>query len=569
MLQTKALNILKSGKNVFLTGSAGTGKTYVLNQYIEYLKKHKVPVAVTASTGIAATHMKGTTIHAWSGIGIKNSITKSDIKNLMTKKYLVNAIEKTDVLIIDEISMLHRNQLDMVNEILKAIKQEITPFGGMQVVFAGDFFQLPPVSRTNETNREKFAFMSKSWVEAAPVVCYLTEQFRQSQNSLNQVLEEIRTGSISHHSIHLLEGTKNNTTNIEPTKLYTHNIDVDQINSQELSKISATTKSFKGEKKGNPKLMEVFVKSLIVPERLVLKKGAKVMFLKNNHEKGVMNGSLGIIHDFDAEEGFPIVKLSDKRMITARPESWSIVNEKGSNIVEFKQVPLRLAWAITVHKSQGMTLECAEVDLSKTFEPGQGYVALSRLRDLEGLKLLGFNELALQVDSLASKADARFRELSREAEITLDNAGLESQFKSHIIRRGGTVDKAEIAKNEFKKKAKEEKISTYVITEDLVKEGKNIEEIMETRGLAESTIIGHILKIHEKNPEINLSFCKPNSEVIKEIFSAYKNVKAKANEDDFTEDGKLKLQKVYGQLQKKYDYNSIKLALIFAEKNSK
>lgn len=566
MLQEKALEILKSGKNVFLTGSAGTGKTYVLNQYIEYLKKHKVNVAVTASTGIAATHMRGTTIHAWTGMGIKNSITKTDIKkNLMTKKYLVSAIEKTDVLIIDEISMLHRNQLDMVNEILKVIKQEIAPFGGMQIIFAGDFFQLPPVSKTQESNREKFAFMSKSWVEAAPVVCYLTEQFRQTKNSLNTILEEIRSASVSEESIQLLKQTIENQTEIEPTKLFTHNMDVDYINNQELSKINGTTKLFSAEKKGNSKLMEVFVKSLIVPERLVLKKGAKVMFLKNNHEKGIMNGTLGIVHDFDAEDGFPIVKLTDDRYITARPEPWSILNEKGNTLVELKQVPLRLAWAITVHKSQGMTLESAEVDLSKTFESGQGYVALSRLRELSGLKLLGLNELALSVDSLAFKADKRFRELSEEADKELNSKQLEGQFKSHIIRRGGTVNKAEIAKNEDKIKGKEKKISTYEQTSNLIKEQKTVEEIMDIRGLAASTIIGHILKIHDMEPELDLSSCKPNQSTIDEIVEVYTSVKSKATENDYTEDGKLRLENVFRNLQGKYDYNSIKLALLFAQ----
>jgi len=140
MLQDKALTILKSGQNVFLTGSAGTGKTYVLNQYIKWLKDHKVAVAVTASTGIAATHMNGSTIHSWSGIGIKNSLSKSDLRNLKTKKYLTKHAENTHVLIIDEISMLHKNQLDMINQVLKYIRNSMAPFGGMQVVLAGDFF---------------------------------------------------------------------------------------------------------------------------------------------------------------------------------------------------------------------------------------------------------------------------------------------------------------------------------------------------------------------------------------------------------------------------------------------
>ena len=293
MFQEKALAILKSGKNVFLTGSAGTGKTYTLNQFISYLKAHKVPVAVTASTGIAATHMNGTTIHSWSGIGIKDNLTHENLKSLATKVYLTKNQRTTHILIIDEISMLHRNQLDMINQVLKYIRNSAKPFGGMQVVFAGDFFQLPPVSRDQEPSKDKFAFMSKAWVEAAPVVCYLTEQYRQTKNELNTILNQIRSNDVDESAVQLLQETRFNEHTIEPTKLYSHNADVDAMNEQELQGLQTDEEVFFAKKSGNPKMMEGFVKSLIVQEKLVIKKGCKVMFLKNDHERGIMNGTLG------------------------------------------------------------------------------------------------------------------------------------------------------------------------------------------------------------------------------------------------------------------------------------
>ena len=178
MQQEKALAILKSGKNAFLTGSAGTGKTYVLNQYIDYLKERKVKVAVTASTGIAATHMNGMTIHSWAGIGVKEFITQGNLTSMKSKKYLKDHLEKVKVLIIDEISMLHKNQINAVDVVLRYFKNNEEAFGGIQVVLCGDFFQLPPIGHQGETSKEKFAFMSEAWVKSNLAVCYLTEQYR-------------------------------------------------------------------------------------------------------------------------------------------------------------------------------------------------------------------------------------------------------------------------------------------------------------------------------------------------------------------------------------------------------
>ena len=567
MFQEKALSILKSGKNVFLTGSAGTGKTYTLNAYIQWLKEHKVPVAITASTGIAATHMNGTTIHSWSGIGIKNTLTHSDLKSMQGKQYLTKNISKTHVLIIDEISMLHRNQLDMINQALKYLRNSAQPFGGMQVVFAGDFFQLPPVSKEPIPSREKFAFMSKAWVEATPVVCYLTEQYRQTKNELNTILNQIRGNEIDESGVQLLQETRFNEHTIEPTKLYSHNADVDAMNEKELGELEEEKWEFFATKKGNQKMMESFVKSLIVQDKLILKKGAKVMFLKNNHERAIMNGTLGVVIDFkkDVDENgpLPLVQLMDKRKILAKPDIWSINNEKGTPLVSFEQVPLRLAWAITVHKSQGMTLEAAEIDLSKAFEPGQGYVALSRLKDLEGLKLLGINRMAIEVDALALKADQRFQELSQEID-NLAESDFEKDWKSHIIASGGTTDPKEIKKHKAKTQAKEKKISTYEQTIELIKEGKSLHEISDHRGMALTTIQGHILKISDTYPEVNIEAYKPDEVLMDRIEKIYSEAD-NGNEENYSSDGRIKSSIIFKELGGKIDYGTIKLAYAYLD----
>lgn len=557
MRQSKALAILKSGRNVFLTGSAGAGKTYVLNQYIQYLKEHKVGVAVTASTGIAATHMNGQTIHSWSGIGIRDEISPKHLSNLKQKKYFRDKMDSVKVLIIDEISMLHRNQLDLVNRVLKFFKQNQLPFGGIQVVFSGDFFQLPPIGNEFESSRQKFAFMSDAWLEAEPVICYLTEQHRQSNNELNLILNEIRNGKVTQNALNLLESRIefHPDEGVHETKLFTHNVDVDRINQMYLEQIGKSSKFFKAQVKGNENLIEILKKSVLAQENLELKVGAQVMFVRNNYEAGFVNGTLGNVISF-TEKGFPLVKTFDNELIEAKTETWAIEDETGTPLASYVQIPLRLAWAITVHKSQGMTLDAAVIDLSKAFEKGQGYVALSRLRDLSGLKLKGLNQTALEVDELAIKADFRFRELAQEWDDSLDEKDLENEFKSFIQFSGGTIDKKEIAKakEKLKLKGKAEKISTYQLTKELVLKKMSIDEMAAERGLGRGTILSHLIHIAETDKEIDLEIYRPKDEILEKIQRIIQNLAAEE---------KPGLGRIYAELEGKINYDEIKQALIF------
>ncbi|MFT6844199.1 MAG: ATP-dependent exoDNAse (exonuclease V) alpha subunit [Flavobacteriales bacterium] len=560
MQQSKALSLLKSGVNIFLTGSAGSGKTYVLNQYIKYLKARKIAVAVTASTGIASTHMNGMTIHSWAGIGIKQALTPKDLKTLSARKYMKDKLEAVQVLIIDEISMLHKQQLDLVDTVLKHFKNNMLPFGGIQVVFAGDFFQLPPIGNHGELSRDKFAFMSDAWLQASINICYLTEQFRQQNNSLTQILNEIRADSVSLSSIHLLENAKTQNSPKDVTKLFTHNADVDQINTQELAKLPGKSMLFNATTKGNEKLVDMLKNTVLASEVFKLKVNAKVMFVRNNPEKNVVNGSLGIVEKF-TEEDQPIIRLLTGEKVKVEPETWSVNDEKGKALAEFTQIPLRLAWAITIHKSQGMTLDAAQIDLSKTFERGQGYVALSRLKDISSLSLLGFNETALQVDQLAKKADVRFQELSQLIEQGMNEEELEKKHTAFIKKCGGISDKKELEKYANKQKDKQNtKMATHEKTALLVQNGCSLSEIAEKRGLGESTILNHVVKISELMPEVNISSCKPNEHVINIVSQAFKQLQEELASGKSTGPG---LKNIFSKLNGEIDYNSIKLALIF------
>jgi ATP-dependent exoDNAse (exonuclease V), alpha subunit - helicase superfamily I member len=434
MTQEQALEILKSGKNAFITGPAGSGKTFVLNRYIDWLKSCGINAAITASTGIAATHLNGITIHSWTGMGVRDELASRDIKELVKRGYLRRRFLSTGVLIIDEISMLAGCQLEMADLLFRAFKQIDAPFGGAQVVLCGDFFQLPPIRRRmngqevrpkrgrsqasmdfNDGDGEPaplFAYGSRAWRELDLKICYLDEQHRQSDKGFLAALNAIRSNSADDAIRQYLQtrvGAKIQMS-VEPTKLYTHNVDVEIENNLELAKISGKEFYYKMEQIGPAALSERLQKSCLAPEVLRLKIGARVMFVKNNFEEGYVNGTLGVVEKLD--ESRIMVRTAAGDLMDVGLASWHIA-EEGDIKAEINQYPLRLAWAITVHKSQGMSLDAALVDLRQSFEPGMGYVALSRVRSSAGLSLAGFNEIALRVNEEVLEFDEKLKKNPR------------------------------------------------------------------------------------------------------------------------------------------------------------
>ncbi len=427
MTREQAFGILKSRQNVFLTGAAGSGKTYLLNRYIAHLREQGVPVAVTASTGIAATHIGGLTIHSWAGIGIKRAMRDEDLKAAAANRRVEKRFRKTEVLVIDEISMLDADRLGLVDRIARLSIGSKKPFGGLQIVFCGDFFQLSPVSaEKNEAARSilpqappQFAYRAASWDEANPRVCYLTERFRHDEQEFLSVLDAIRSAEVDDAVMRRLRSRIGVKLSVDrAAKLYSHNADVDAENMRELVRLPGREMKYGMKLKGVPEIAEALKRGCLAPEELVLKKDAAVMFVKNNFEEGYVNGTLGKIVGFDGA-GWPVVATIGGKKIPAHPAKWN-VEENGRVLAEISQVPLRLAWAITIHKSQGMTLDAAEIDLSDAFEKGMGYVALSRVRSLHGIRLLGLNDVALQVHPEILEFDA---ELRRRAEETAREFG--------------------------------------------------------------------------------------------------------------------------------------------------
>ena len=450
MTQTEALDILKTGANVYLTGEPGAGKTFTINKFISYLRSQDIEPAVTASTGIAATHIGGMTIHSWSGIGIKSFLDKYELDKIASSEYLNRRISKTKVLIIDEVSMLHADTLAMVDAVCREVKQSSDPFGGIQVIFVGDFFQLPPIAKTKEVSRnqtliedepKRFAYESDAWKRANPIVCYISEQHRQDDADFLELLLAIRRDQVKkiHHTHLKSRHIDHDDFPENTTKLFSHNFDVDRVNDNELSQIEEEFRRYEMESTGTASLVAALEKGCLSPKVLVLKKGAIVMCTKNNPKEHFVNGTLGRVVEFDEFSGNPIIKLKNGRSIEISPMDWS-VEEGGKIKAKITQVPLRLAWAITVHKSQGMSMDAAVMDLSQVFEYGQGYVALSRVRNLKGLYLLGLNEQALKVHPDILKQDIVFRESSDQAQKlfgSLTPTELKKMHKNFIVALGG------------------------------------------------------------------------------------------------------------------------------------
>lgn len=555
MTQERALDILKTGANAFLTGEPGAGKTHVINQYIAWLEAAGLKVAVTASTGIAATHIGGMTIHSWSGLGIRDQLTPYDLDQIGSNEKVVKRAKLAHALVIDEISMLDGKVLDMVDQVLRTVRQSTEAFGGVQVIVVGDFFQLPPVTRNGDMMR--YAFESRAWENTKPLVCYITEQHRQEDEMLLGLLGSIRRNQIEEdHYTLLQEQTEISYEHLEPTRLYTHNADVDAVNNTKLAELKSPPRTFKMTGAGRKPLVEGLMKNCISPEFLILKEDAMVMCTKNNFEAGYVNGTLARITSF--EEGYPVIETLEGQSILIKPTTWEIVEDK-KVLASIEQLPLRLAWAITVHKSQGMSLDAAEIDLSKAFVYGQGYVALSRVRSLAGLKVLGMHPNALQVDPKIVQQDKRFHEQSEAAEEAFEAMEEKEVLEMHerfLVAHGGKVPSAtEVLVGKKSSYERVQKESTFAMTKMFLKEGKSISLIVKERGMVESTIWGHIERLAQDKDitQDDIAHLEPSSgwdKIRTELFSAIKK------------HGTERLKALYEETGEKYDYGLIRLARV-------
>lgn len=410
--QEAALQRMYDGKNVFLTGNAGTGKTTVIT---EALKDDPEKVAVTATTGIAALNLRdqikantgneknAMTIYRWAGIGIGpfNNAYQGYENNEQCYKRLYDEMERpvykysrgqaiqricnTEILIIDEISMLPGKTLNFLDYWFRKVRRQDVPFGGIQVIFVGDFLQLPPVAKTGKYD---WAFMSNAWKEAELMPAVLTRIHRQDADAFKQVLNAVRVGKIGKEESAILQRRVARFPHSNLMRLYTHNVQVDKFNNMMLDLIEDEEHTFLMDDTGHSGCAWIR-ENLICPEKLVLKAGARVMVTVNLND-GVVNGTIGTVTKIFAHERTIQIRTDDAEdeddVINIGVYKWEVSpGEEWFGCVT--QIPLRLAWATTIHKSQGLSLDSALIDVRAAREPGQAYVALSRVRTLPGLHL--------------------------------------------------------------------------------------------------------------------------------------------------------------------------------------
>ncbi|XVF60807.1 hypothetical protein PTKIN_Ptkin08bG0077600 [Pterospermum kingtungense] len=417
--QNKVLDHVRSGRSVFITGSAGTGKTVLLKHIIKILKKTygKSTVFVTASTGIAACAIRGQTLHSFAGIGIGNDSREMLVDRILNDKKAFRRWNKAQVLIIDEVSLVKADLFDTLDYIAKRIRESDKVWGGIRLVVSGDFFQLPPVFKQQEPSGKEFAFEADCWDSSFDIQVELSKIFRQSEDRLIKILQGIRRGNCDPENLQFLEQSCS-VSEPDPSavRIYPRIEDVDKENEEKMKALSERNVIFEASDEGE-KAWRRQLASGLAPDKLILCKGARVMLIKNlNVWHGLVNGATGTVTGF-TEGGtgmtltpdnlLPIVKYDSGQERIIKPEKWYVM--EGCSVVACRvQLPLVLAWAISIHKCQGMSLDRIHTDLSRAFGYGMVYVVLSRVKTLEGLHLSGFSPSKIKAHPKVLQFYSRF-----------------------------------------------------------------------------------------------------------------------------------------------------------------
>ncbi|MNJ91349.1 ATP-dependent RecD-like DNA helicase [compost metagenome] len=390
--QADALELLRSGENVFLTGGAGSGKSFLIRQFMRELDPKEMPIL--ASTGAAAVLLGGRTFHSFFGLGIMDGGPDATFERASKDKRLMTRLRKVEGVIIDEISMIPGSALMIAEALSQKARESQLPWGGMRVICVGDFAQLPPVTQTGARD---WCFLSDVWRMSGFQSVLLSHNQRVSDNHFLDVLSDVRHGLVPERVKEFLnDHMKVHDEDHPGTRLFPRKIHADSFNQKKLGEIPEDEVVIDSIYLGSEKHIQILMKSAPVPLKLVLKLGCRVMFLQNDPQKRWVNGTRGVVTDIEADK--ITVKKEGGREVQVDKSQFALQDAEGNVMASVIQYPLTLAYATTIHKSQGATLDDLWCDLSNLWEPGHAYVALSRLRSSEGLHLIGWNPRSIIVD---------------------------------------------------------------------------------------------------------------------------------------------------------------------------
>lgn len=401
--QKAALEVLNGHDNVFVTGAAGSGKSFLMKTY---LKGKSTPVL--ASTGAAAIIIGGRTFHSFFGLGIMEGGVDATVERALKNKKLVKRLKSTDCVVIDEISMISGPTLRAAEAITRRCRGEEVPWGGMRIIVVGDFAQLPPV---NPYSRQKeWAFLDEVWEKSCFKSVTLNKIMRTTDLEFLEVLNNVRDGKISERTKSFLDSRIHPNPEGELTRLFAHRQDVERYNNEKLNQIDGPITSFKTTYVGKERDIDNFRKNSPIADVIQIKKDALVMLRQNDPEGRWVNGSLGFIENISSE--VLKIRLLTGIKISLAQADFTLLDAEGLPVVTATNFPISLAWAMTIHKAQGATLDRMLVDLRKVWEPGQAYVALSRARDPEGLFIEGWNAKSIFSDAEVTRFHSELPETS-------------------------------------------------------------------------------------------------------------------------------------------------------------
>lgn len=406
--QKIALEVLQSGENVFVTGGAGSGKSYLIRQFMRELNPKVMPLL--ASTGAAAVLVGGRTFHSFFGLGIMEGGPHETFQRAKEDNKLMKRLREVEGVIIDEISMIPGSAFEVAESLARFARESSLPWGGMRVVVVGDFAQLPPVTRDN-TKRD-WSFRSSIWEQSGFQTVQLSQNQRTYDSHFLDVLADVRAGKVTSLVKEYLDAKiREHDESDETTRLFPRRDQSETFNSIKLGQIPDKEVKIPTIYLGQEKMVEALKRNSPIPPELTLKVGCRVLFLQNDPQKRWVNGTKGTVVDITEEK--ITVEKETWRHVTVEKAQFSLQNAEGRTMASVINFPLSLAYATTIHKSQGATLDELWVDLSRLWEPGQAYVALSRLRSGDGLKLLGWNPRSILTDPAVTQFYSQLQPLNR------------------------------------------------------------------------------------------------------------------------------------------------------------